>query len=253
MLHRVTSGETGRPRVVLVHGFTQTHRSWDAVAAALAPRFEVVTIDLPGHGGSASARLDFAATAAALVDAGGPATYAGYSMGGRLCLRAALDHPQAVRSLVLVGASPGIADPAEREERRRSDSRLATDLAAAGTRAFLEAWLAQPMFETTDPRPEDLEARRANPPEGLAWALRALGTGAQEPLWDRLGELAMPVLLVAGSGDAKFRALAERMAAAVGPRARTAWVEGAGHAVPLDRPSDCASLIESVAASPVTR
>jgi 2-succinyl-6-hydroxy-2,4-cyclohexadiene-1-carboxylate synthase len=241
-------------RVVLVHGFTQTHRSWDEVAGALAGRFEVVMVELPGHGGSAPARLDFPATAAAIAEAGGgPATYVGYSMGGRLCLRTALDRPGLVASLVLVGASPGIEDGAARAERRRADARLAEDLAGGDTKAFLDGWLAQPLFETTTPRPAGPRGRRANPPDGLAYALRHLGTGAQEPLWHRLAELAMPVLLVAGEHDAKFRALAERMAAAIGPNARTEEVAGAGHAVPLDQPGACAALIAEAAHQALTR
>ena len=259
MLHRTAAsaapGPGGQPqRVVLVHGFTQTMRSWDQVAAPLEELgVEVVRVDLPGHGGSAGVRLDFAATALAIGEAGGAGCYAGYSMGGRLCLRLALDRPELVRALVLVGASPGLADPEERAARRRSDRMLAADLQEDGTAHFLERWLAQPLFETTTPRPADLAARRANPPDGLAYALRELGTGAQEPLWDRLGELHMPVMLAVGEHDAKFRALAERMQADMGGRARVEVVEGAGHAVPLDQPEILAQLIAETAAHAATR
>ncbi|MFP5319404.1 MAG: alpha/beta fold hydrolase [Acidimicrobiia bacterium] len=253
MLHCVRAGGGDR-RVVLVHGFTQTARSWDEVADALAAEFDVVMVELPGHGGSRGVRLDFPATAAAVAEAGGgPATYVGYSMGGRLCLRTALDRPDMVSSLVLIGASPGIEEPDARAERRRADARLADDLAVGDTKAFLDGWLAQPLFETTTPRPADLEARRANPPDGLAYALRKLGTGAQDPLWERLGQLAMPVLLVAGEHDRKFRDLAERMAAAIGHNARTSWVPGAGHAVPLDQPVACAEVIAGAAHQGATR
>ncbi len=249
------------PRVVLVHGFTQTRHSWREVAARLEDRFEVVTVELPGHGEASPLRLDFVEAADAIGRAGGVATYAGYSMGGRLCLRLAIDHPERVRSLVLIGASPGLADAGERAQRRRSDDRLAEDLQAAGTSDFLDRWLAQPLFETTTtalghpagPRPDELAARRSNPPDGLAYALRTLGTGSQEPLWDRLAELSMPVLLVAGEADARFRAIAERMADAIGPLASTAWVDGAGHAVPLDQPEACARLIADAAAHAPTR
>lgn len=246
MLHRAVAGR-GR-RIVLVHGFTQTARSWDEVAAKLEPHHEVVRIDLPGHGGSADQRQNFVETAAAIGDTGGPATYAGYSMGGRLCLRLALDRPNLVNALVLIGASPGLADPDVRDERRRSDALLATDLENHDTNGFLDRWLAQPLFETSQPRPEDLAARRANPRDGLAYALRTLGTGTQDPLWDRLGELKLPVLLMVGEQDAKFRDIAERMVAAIGPPATTVWVEGAGHAVPLDQPDRCAALIADFAA-----
>lgn len=247
MLHHVTTGG-GPERVVLVHGFTQTMRSWDEVAAALEERFEVMRVDLPGHGGSAAERLGFAETAAAIAETGGAAVYAGYSMGGRLCLRMALDHPEVVRALVLVGASPGIADAEDRDDRRRSDALLAADLDGGDVGGFLERWLAQPMFETSAPRPADLAARRANPREGLAYALRTLGTGSQEPLWHRLGELRVPAQLLVGENDAKFRAIAERMRAA-GLEAELVVIPGAGHAVPLDQPAAVADRIAHAAAT----
>ena len=243
------------PRVVLVHGFTQTARSWDDVAVGLDADggVEVVRVELPGHGGASERRPGFVEAAHVIGHEGGAGVYAGYSMGGRLCLRLALDRPDLVRALVLFGASPGLADADDRTDRRRSDARLAADLEANGIREFLDGWLAQPLFETMTPRAGDLEARRTNSAAGLAYALRSLGTGSQEPLWDRLPELTMPVTLVAGASDAKFRAIAERMAASIGPSARTAWVEGAGHAVILDQPAACADLIADAAGQAATR
>ncbi len=236
-------------RFVLVHGFTQTARSWDEVAEALAGHGDVVRVDLPGHGAARERRLNFVETAAYVGEAGGPGMYVGYSMGGRVCLRLALDRPDLVEALVLVGASPGIADTDARAARRRADALLALDLDTGDTGEFLTRWLAQPMFETTTPRPDELAARRTNGREGLAYALRTLGTGAQEPLWGRLGELTMPVLLVAGEKDAKFRRIAEQMAEAIGPSARTAIVPGAGHAVLLDEPARLADLVADHAAA----
>ena len=256
MLHTVPVPHPGPPdrRVTLVHGFTQTVRSWDGVAGRLEQEgFEVVRVDLPGHGGSVAVRLGFREAALALGEAGGPGCYVGYSMGGRLCLRLALERPDLVTSLVLIGASPGLSDPEEREARRKADAFLAEDVLDRGTASFLEGWTAQPLFEGTRLPPEDLTARRANPPEGLAYALRELGSGSQDPLWGRLGELAMPVLIVVGERDAKFRAVAERMRAAIGERARVAVVHGAGHAVPLDRTEACARLIAEAAAHAATR
>jgi 2-succinyl-6-hydroxy-2,4-cyclohexadiene-1-carboxylate synthase len=84
--------------------------------------------------------------------------------------------------------------------------------------------------------------RLRNTPAGLADALRGLGTAALPPLWDRLPELAMPVLLVVGERDEKFRAIAERMAQRLAdPRVEV--VPGAGHAVHLERPDAVAGLI----------
>ena len=234
-LHRAFDWR-GPDRIVLVHGFTQTMRSWDRLATLLSETFQVVRVDLPGHGGSADLDLSFEETAEALGEAGGEATYVGYSLGGRLCLRLAVDRPDLVRSLVLVGASPGLADSEQRAARREADEALAADVERIGTAPFLDRWLAQPLLASLNPQPDDLEARLANPPTGLATALRRLGTGAQEPLWDRLGELKMPVLAVTGQEDTKFSRLAEEMAAAIGVNAEAVAVAGAGHAAHLERP-----------------
>lgn len=241
-LHRAIEPR-GLDRVVLVHGFTQTLRSWGGLADELAASFQVVRVDLPGHGGSGTVDLDFDGTAAAIGEAGGPAAYVGYSMGGRLCLRLALDRPKLVQTLVLVGASPGIADDVERAARRSSDEALAADIERIGTAAFLERWLAQPMFSMLKPEPDDLAARLANSPARLATALRRLGPGVQEPLWDRLGELNMPVLVVAGQEDARYAQVAKQMADAIGANAHVGAVAGAGHAAHLERTDSFLRLV----------
>jgi 2-succinyl-6-hydroxy-2,4-cyclohexadiene-1-carboxylate synthase len=244
-LHHVVDGAsvglTGG-RVVLVHGFTQTSGSWRAVGERLAAAREVVRVDLPGHGGSGGVRVGFGEAAAMLGEAGGAGAYVGYSLGGRLCLRLALDRPDLVRALVLIGASPGIADPAGRAERRAADEELAGRVERDGVAAFLDRWLAGPLFATLPAEAAGRDDRLANRPEGLAYALRRLGTGAQAPLWDRLPGLRPPTLLVAGALDAKFAAIAGQMAAAA-PAARVALVPGAGHAVHLERPAELAALV----------
>jgi 2-succinyl-6-hydroxy-2,4-cyclohexadiene-1-carboxylate synthase len=231
-------------RVVLVHGFTQTQAAWEPVAARLRPRWRLIRVDLPGHGGSAGVRAGFAEAAGLLGACGGRAAYVGYSLGGRLCLRLALDRPELVRSLVLLGASPGIADQAARAERRAADEALAAGIERDGVAAFLDRWLAGPLFATLPPSRAGREDRLANTPEGLASALRLLGAGAQAPLWDRLAGLRCPTLLVAGALDGKFAALAAEMAGAIGPAARLELVPGAGHAVHLERPAEVAALLD---------
>jgi pimeloyl-ACP methyl ester carboxylesterase len=100
------------------------------------------------------------------------------------------------------------------------------------------------LFAHLGPEAAARHTRLENTAEGLAASLRLAGTGAQVPLWDRLAELAMPVLLVAGEHDAKFRALAERMAAAIGTNATVALVTGAGHAAHLEQPDAFCWLVE---------
>ena len=241
MLYRIVEGD-GAP-VVLVHGFTQTHRSWDPVAADLATYRRVVRVDLPGHGRSASVRASFVDSAGLVGEAGGAATYVGYSLGGRLCLRLAADRPDLVRALVLIGASPGIADARERAERRAADETLADDIERDGLDAFLTRWLAQPMFAAL-PAGEAAARAADGTADGLVAALRDLGAGAMEPLWERLGDITMPVQLVVGERDAKFREIARAMRAALPNASRLAIVRAAGHACHLERPDMVAGIIE---------
>ena len=100
----------------------------------LGGRYRALAPDLPGHGMAAERRPASFAACAGYVRAlaGERCTLAGYSMGGRIALYTALALPADVERLVLVGASPGLADAAEREERRRADDALADRIEAIG-------------------------------------------------------------------------------------------------------------------------
>ena len=103
--------------------------SWSSIAHQLGSSYEVVAIDLPDHAGSTDVHADSLEDAASLLGAtGGEAAYVGYSLGGRVCLTLALQSPELVTSLALVGATPGIADEDARRDRRRSDNALADRL-----------------------------------------------------------------------------------------------------------------------------
>lgn len=236
----------GGPDVVVVHGFTQTGVSWAVVAEDLACDHRVTVVDAPGHGRAGSIRATLAEGAALLGSTGGPAIYVGYSMGGRLALRLALDRPDLVTGLVLIGATAGIDDPTERADRRTADHVLADRIEADGTEAFLEHWLAQPLFEGLDLTEDDRAARLANDPAGLASSLRLAGTGTMDPpWWDDLADLAPPLLVLAGERDAKFVGLGRRLAAAVGGDVRFETVPDTGHAAHLESPVVVAERIRS--------
>ena len=248
----MVEGGPGR-RLVLLHGFTQGPRSWDSLVAGLDPSYEIVRVTLPGHGpaegASAGARLPFEAAAAAVAGAvaatagSEPATWFGYSLGGRLALRVALDRPDLVEALVLLGATAGIEDADARTARVEIDERLASGLERRGVERFVDGWLAQDLFARLPREAAGVEERREGTVEGLAAALRLLGTGAQEPVWDRLGEISVPVLLMAGEHDSKFSALAFRLAAGIGENAGISFVPGAGHAAHLERPQSVATIV----------
>jgi 2-succinyl-6-hydroxy-2,4-cyclohexadiene-1-carboxylate synthase len=219
--------------VVALHGFAGTGRMWDAVGGGLlAP-------DLPGHGTAAREPVSFASCVEGVLRAA-PRRFvlAGYSMGGRIALHVALTAPQRVERLVLVSTTAGIEDAAAREARRRADERLAADVETGTIDEFAARWMAQPLF-AGDP-PEALARWREdiarNTPAGLAAALRGVGAGAMEPLWDRLGQLEMPVTVLAGERDAKYRALGERLAAALPAAESLVVVAAAGHGLVREAP-----------------
>jgi 2-succinyl-6-hydroxy-2,4-cyclohexadiene-1-carboxylate synthase len=223
---------------VLVHGFTQTASSWDPVRAHL-------------RGASATAltvepAVDFTATAHALDH--GAATYVGYSQGGRLCLQLALDRPEVVRRLVLVSASPGIADAHERGARVAADEVLVQEIERDGVDAFLDRWLSLPLFATLPRGQSGIDERRAhNTVASLTQQLRVLGQGAQPSNWERLGGLQMPVLLIVGALDTKYVDIAHRMAERIAD-VQLEVVPGAGHACHLEQPARIAHLLASFTA-----
>ena len=233
------------PTLVLLHGFTQTRQSWRRVIAELGGRRRALAPDLPGHGNAAARPASFAACTGYVRALGGERfALAGYSMGGRIALHAALALGDRLDRLVLIGASPGIADPAERAARRAADDALADRIEAIGVEAFAREWAELPLWEG---QPERVRAaafadRLRNTPSGLAAALRGLGTGVMEPLWDALPSLGVPVTLAVGERDERFRAIAERMAARL-PRAEIVVVSCAGHAAQLEQPAAVAALL----------
>jgi 2-succinyl-6-hydroxy-2,4-cyclohexadiene-1-carboxylate synthase len=226
-------------RVRLVPGFTNTARSWEAVERALPRDWDVQAIEVPDG-------LDFVATADTIGHRGGRGVWVGYSMGARLCVRLALDNPELVDALALVSGSPGIRSAGEREARVAEDEQRAQDLERDGIDVFLDRWLDQRLFESL-PREAAMvdDRKRGNTVRRLSHQLRALGQGTQEPLWDRLSELGMPVLLVAGSYDRAYSAIARQMADAIGPEAQVVILERAGHAVHLEQPQAVAHELAS--------
>lgn len=235
-------------RVVLVHGFTQNRRCWGAFADRLAEHHQVVLVDAPGHGASHHDDADLGEAGRLLLEVGGEAAYVGYSMGGRMVLHAALEQPGLVTSMVLIGATPGIVDAEQRADRRAADTERADALERDGVSTFLDHWLDLPLFTGITESQQFRSERESNRSAGLASSLRRCGTGAQEPLWNRLAELAMPVTLIVGERDDKFRVVADRMAGQM--QATVGIVHGVGHAAHLEDPDATAALVSSALEGP---
>jgi 2-succinyl-6-hydroxy-2,4-cyclohexadiene-1-carboxylate synthase len=206
------------------------------VVGALGESYTAIRPDLRGHGANSDARpVDFASVRAdldALVPAG--AVLCGYSMGGRIALDWAVRQaPGRIARLVLVSASPGLPDAKERANRRAADDALADRIEAMSIEAFAQEWAQNPVLAGG---PSWLqEDRLRNTPAGLAAALRGLGTGVMEPVWDRLPPAAE---WVAGERDEKFLDIARRSGGHVHV------VADAGHAVHAERPEAVAEILK---------
>ena len=246
--------------VLVLHGFTGS-------AAAMAPLttrlegFTVIAPDLVGHGRSESPSDPNRYTVPAMAEQALAAAAAlghrrvhllGYSMGGRTALAAACAAPDRVRSLTVIGATAGIDDSEQRRRRAEAD-RARAEAIEADLAAFVDQWMSTPLLAgQARLGPEHLRAARAQrlacDPAGLALSLRMGGTGAMEPLHDRLGRCRAPAHIIAGADDAKFCALADELAALL-PRASVTRIPGAGHAAHLEQPEATAAAVVAFLAS----
>jgi 2-succinyl-6-hydroxy-2,4-cyclohexadiene-1-carboxylate synthase len=256
-----TKGDKSNDAVVLIHGFTGTHHTWDKLLDGLSARRFLILIDLPGHGGSgispSRTGMGVGQTSEAVADVirfelgpGGTrkAALLGYSLGGRVALDLACRHQQLLSCLILEGASPGIFREGERDERRTRDSALADEIERRGVEWFVDYWQETPLFDTQKDLPKEVfeEIRRdrlSNSARGLAMSLRAAGTGEMPPLWGEMEALSLPVLLVAGARDKKYAEIAEAMRRRI-PGSEVAEVAGSGHCVHLEKPNEFADLVE---------
>ena len=259
------SGHSSSPTILALHGFTGSGDDFGPLREAIGTkRVNWICPDFMGHGASASpavldpytlpAVLELVDRARQLAPDPDKLVLLGYSMGGRI----ALQYLRWAKPLpaILIGASHGLEDPAERLERRMLDRKWVERLlqCTEGSRpmeSFGDAWEAQPLIEPQTRLPEPVRSqiagrRRTNDPVGLAHSLLACGTGVLPALWDVLPKLP-PVTLVHGEWDNKFAAVARAMAG-LNPRFRTLEVPSSGHAPHLENSLQCASSLSLILA-----
>ena len=246
LAHDQLANQSAAHKIALLHGFTQTRRSMHGLInemSALSTEFSAMAVDAPLHGESQHIATDVSGAADALVETCGQAIYLGYSMGARICLHAALQHPAQVQGLVLISGTAGIIDPTQRAHRQEADNELADHVEQVGAQQFINEWLAKPMFALLPDDPQDIAERCTNSATSLASSLRMCGTGTQQSLWDTLPTLSMPVLLIAGAHDEAFCQHARRMHELIGSNATLHIVQDAGHSVYLEQPQTTAQIV----------
>ena len=206
-----------KPTLAFVPGFMQGGDAWAAVAGRLSESYPSALLE----------RADEEPPPGAVA--------VGYSMGGRLALHAALADPARWRALALVGVSAGVDDPAAR---RQADEELAGWIEASPIEAVVARWERQPVFATQPPALVEAQrpGRLAHEPAELARLLRTAGQGAMPSVWDRLPQLELPVLCLAGALDETYVAAGRKMAALL-PRGTFRAIAGCGHAPQLEDPA----------------
>jgi 2-succinyl-6-hydroxy-2,4-cyclohexadiene-1-carboxylate synthase len=225
------------PLVAFLPGFAQRGDAWASVAERASQKYRSLPIDFSTW--TFDGRLREIADR---VDDGD--VVVGYSMGGRLALKAALRRHDKFGGLVLVGTSAGIEDEGARAERRAADEELADWIEHHTIEEFAERWEAQPVFASQSPELVSAQrpGRLAHEPKQLARLLRSAGQGMFEPVWHELERIDCPVLAIAGELDTKYADAAFRIAERV-KHGRARLVPGAGHAPQLERPDEFAALL----------
>jgi 2-succinyl-6-hydroxy-2,4-cyclohexadiene-1-carboxylate synthase len=249
--------QSSNQTLVLLHGFTGSAAGWGHQMDTLAEYgLHIIAFDLLGHGQSDAPddaerysmenfQKDILAALQEMGIKKGHSIILGYSMGGRIALYTAFSG--FFRALILESASPGLEEPSERHERRASDEALAASIEHDGVPAFVERWERMPLFANQRTLPfecrEALHRQRLqNNATGLAQSLRGVGTGVQPSLYAQLPTLHIPVMLIAGELDTKFKAIAKHMAQAL-PQSKLHIIPAAGHTVHLEQPELFTSLV----------
>lgn len=244
--------EAGRGEpLVLVHGLGDDHRAWRRSLPDLVLRHRVILYDLRGHGETSLGAPEGTLTQLgddlrALMDALGldSVSVAGFSLGGTIAMRLAIDHPERVSRLVLVATSSRVGRTAAEWYAERAalvsggDPRL---------RETLDRDTADVYAESPGELEDGLLIRRQSTadPRGYGNACAAMAALNAAPLDPELERISAPTLIVASDLDKHCPPKAAQIIAAGIPGSRLEIMAGAGHPIPVEKPRELAGLINS--------
>lgn len=216
--------------VLLLHGFLGTSEDWVPMMKALAPSARVIAVDLPGHGESqivqrhVNSSEEFTVTVQLVADlllkllcniTDDEVVVVGYSMGARIALHMALNQVHKIRGAVTISGSPGLRDEASRRQRIAIDKSRAQFLMSCGLERFLQTWYSGKLWTSLREHPKFDSLLRTRSKHkninALAKVLADSSVGRQKSLWEELKHLKIPLLIVAGEKDAKFKDISQKM------------------------------------------
>lgn len=253
----VFSSETAEHSIIFIHGFSGSGKDWKNVISQLPENICSVTIDLPGHGRSDSPDLqqyyepvflnkiidsiiDFLELKHVIL--------AGYSMGGRVALTYAVNHQNNIDAIILESTTAGLQSESERKSRILQDEELSKRIEQNGIDDFVGYWTNLELFKSQKKLPIEVQQqikieKLKNNPTGLKNSLHGFGTGKMLSVWERLGLLQIPTLLITGEEDKKFNSINSEMVKLI-PGAKHVIVENSGHNVHLEKPEVFVNLIK---------
>ncbi|KAL4281360.1 hypothetical protein GQ457_03G011440 [Hibiscus cannabinus] len=260
--------------ILFLHGFLGTNEEWVPIMHAISGSARCISVDLPGHGvtkikncGDDKAALLPTLSIEIIADlmfkliehiTTDKVTVVGYSMGARIALYMVLKFSDKIEGAVILSGSPGLEDAAARKIRRAKDDSKARALVTHGLKLFLDTWYSAGLWKSLSIHPHfnQIVSKRLlhDDVRGLARVLSDLSPGRQPSLWEDLKHCKVPLMLVVGEKDEKFKKVAQKMwheidcnttdrdDAASKPH-QMVVVPNCGHAVHLENPLPVIRLV----------
>jgi 2-succinyl-6-hydroxy-2,4-cyclohexadiene-1-carboxylate synthase len=230
--------------ILFLHGFTGSANDWKEAGQKIISSFNVIALDLVGHGKSSSPTdvnlyksnelinqilfvIDYLKIEKIIL--------CGYSMGGRVALSFASAHPERISALVLESTSTGIENEDKRKTRTTSDEQLADFIESHSIEEFVDKWMEMEIFKSQKSLPTEILqnlmiAKSQNSKIGLANSLKGFGTGVMPYLGNEIKKMSFPVLLITGKLDSKFSQINSELVKRF-PNSAHKIVGSAGHGV----------------------
>lgn len=242
--------EVGRgDPLILVHGLGDDHRAWRRVLPALCLDNRVILYDFRGHGQTSAGRPDgtlaqLSGDLVALMDALqiGRANLAGFSLGGTIVMRTAIDHPERVDHLLPIATSSRVG-------RSAADWYAARAEMVRSGAPELRQTLEQDTRDVYSNAPDEFAAgwrirsQSTADPAGYGNACAAMAGLNEHPLDPELNRIQAPTLVVAGERDQLCPPRAAEIIRSALPGCQVEVISGVGHPIPVERPDDLSALM----------